>query len=324
MKSVVGSLAFAVAQAHYGSYNYKYQNTGDSTYNPWSGVDGVATNPAIPADKLTWYSPEMQYSPPRIPYAPSQSKDTQYAVCNISVPGQEVSIGITAPAATWGIQLAQSPGKAIAMKLNASDVPVATYKLTVGTYGIEVSDCSKNLPEFWPLEEMDRYGVSNKYQDPTRGKFPEVVIAASSVVDEITTNILLNLSGEDSLMGRTLILTDTTDPDTLLGCCFIGEDKPPGAPAPVDTYPYQRQGYPYNHAPQYGRYDLDHHDADDIEHDDENDFMGYGSSRMPGRSRFSMMSRMRGGPSYGGGYSGMQYSQAPTHNHMHRHYAPRY
>ena len=113
---------------------------------------------------------------------------------------------------------------------------------------------------------------------------------------------------------------------------MIGEDIPPGAPAPVDTYPYQRQGYPYNHAPQYGRYDLDHHDADDIEHDDKDDFMGYGSmSRMPGRSRFSMMSRMRGGPSYGGYSGGMptaphgasMYS-APTHNHMHRHYPRRY
>ena len=181
MKSVVGSLAFAVAQAHYGSYNYKYQNTGsDATYNPWSGVDGTSTDPAIPADKATWYGPTMQYSPPRIPYVPSQSKETQYAICKIEY-----------STVTWTIQLAQSPGKAIAMKTTTTDAPEATYKLTVGTYGVDLTDCSANLPEFWPLQELDRYGAPNQYQDPTRGRFEACTTEDESGECELSQKFLL-------------------------------------------------------------------------------------------------------------------------------------
>ena len=77
------------------------------------------------ADKSTWYSPDRQYSPPRIPYVPGTSKETQYAICKVeaAVDPADAAAGTT----TWTIQLAQSPGKAMAAKVNVDGAAEETY-----------------------------------------------------------------------------------------------------------------------------------------------------------------------------------------------------
>lgn len=65
-------------------------------------------------------------------------------------------------------------------------------------------DCSGGGIEFNPLHEADEYGNPNPYQDPTRGRFDLVKTDASGAADAMQEELLQNLSGHNSLLGRSL------------------------------------------------------------------------------------------------------------------------
>ena len=94
---------------------------------------------------------------------------------------------------------------------------------TFNTTDRSLSNRSKNPPagdEFNPLAERDRLNRLNPYQDPKRGRITEVTSTAATnpptsantgwgtVTNSIDNNVLLNLSGPDSIIGRAVIFQD--------------------------------------------------------------------------------------------------------------------
>ena len=82
-------------------------------------------------------------------------------------------------------------------------------------------DCAEGGDEFNPLHEVDSYGNANPYQDPTRGRFELVKTDEAGAADEMQESILQNLSGHNSLMGRSLTVdlrfeVTTPAPETML------------------------------------------------------------------------------------------------------------
>lgn len=154
--------------------------------------------------------------------------------------------------------------------------------------GVFNKQCNQMGKEWRPLGELDRYGRPNPFQDPQRGRIQIVTTIQQANSDavgvgkkgvtptdgsNIQHNILINLSGPTSIMGRGLKvfeqtadtdankiedkLTDgTTDFETGFepqACCVIGEDKPPTT---MSHYHYGYSGYghgSYGHGtPSYG------------------------------------------------------------------------
>lgn len=127
--------------------------------------------------------------------------------------------------------------------------------------------------EWRPLGEKDKYGRINPFQDPQRGRIKIITNIATATgttqpsTTNIQSNILINLSGPTSVMGRGIkvfLATDATTPadeidDSLAkgskvqtdtgatgyqakACCVIGEDEPPTT---SNHYHYGHGGYGY-------------------------------------------------------------------------------
>jgi hypothetical protein len=128
--------------------------------------------------------------------------------------------------------------------------------------------------EWRPLGEKDKYGRINPFQDPQRGRIQIIKTINAAVVtngvqptNNIQANILLNLSGSTSIMGRGIKVfaatdsatpTDSIDDNLATGaksqtdatstgfdaraCCVIGEDEPPTT---SNHYHYGYGGYGY-------------------------------------------------------------------------------
>jgi len=117
--------------------------------------------------------------------------------------------------------------------------------------------CDSTGDEFNPLFETDKWGNPNPYQDPSRGRldFP--------YADEEPTELMQNLSGHNSILGRSITLTDDDDEDSVVGCCVIALDMAPMAEEPEvdeqeeeeeDEHDHHHHGH-YNHfQPQYNHF----------------------------------------------------------------------
>ena len=119
--------------------------------------------------------------------------------------------------------------------------------------GSTTTACQYVGPEFNPLEETDKMGRPNPYQDKTRGRLTAYQLSTSSSGGTgngaiINKNVLVNLSGPDSIIGRSIVafvetgtapsvlndgwvestaLTGTEILAEAYGCCVIGIDSPP-------------------------------------------------------------------------------------------------
>jgi len=154
--------------------------------------------------------------------------------------------------------------------------------------------------EWRPLGEKDKYGRINPFQDPQRGRIQIITTANDAVnvangatpTDNIQANILINLSGSTSIMGRGIKVfpatdaitpTDNIDDDlakaaklqtdrTTSGyqaraCCVVGEDEPPTT---SNHYHYGYGGYGHG---GYGSYSGHGHSNQEHSHDSGH---GYG------------------------------------------------
>jgi len=106
--------------------------------------------------------------------------------------------------------------------------------------------------EFNPLKEFDRYQQPNPYQDPSRGILENVTADEEGAVSSTQQKLLQNLSGPESLIGRSIHLTSVAqmeegDP-TPNACCVIGKDKNPMGEAK------KQQAYQPAYNPGYGFY----------------------------------------------------------------------
>ena len=97
--------------------------------------------------------------------------------------------------------------------------------------------CPKVGPIFNPLAEFIWWDlVLNPFADPSRGTIQDVTIVgdekdADGNFTWTQTTFLQNLAGKDSIIGKSIkwsLVQGGPDPQ---GCCVIGEDMPPQAPA---------------------------------------------------------------------------------------------
>ena len=133
--------------------------------------------------------------------------------------------------------------------------PNTIYKFTINTYG----ECDKVGAEFNPLNEVDKYGRSNPFQDPSRGRIANKTTDVNGMIEEvIDRDILQNLAGYHSLIGRSISFfkedsededSDDDDDDDEVGCCAIVLERPPSTtPAPAAPVPHHHSShgrYPY-------------------------------------------------------------------------------
>lgn len=129
--------------------------------------------------------------------------------------------------------------------------------------------------EWRPLGEKDKYGRINPFQDPQRGRIQIITTAndannaanGATPTNNIQANILINLSGPTSIMGRGIKVFAATDAATptdniddalatgtksqtdatsagfnARACCVVGEDEPPTT---SNHYHYGYGGYGY-------------------------------------------------------------------------------
>ena len=81
-------------------------------------------------------------------------------------------------------------------------------------------ECANMGNEWRPLGEKDKYGRINPFQDPQRGRIQMVTTTTSSsdsvgpTTGNIQANILINLSGPTSIMGRGIKVFTATDTAT--------------------------------------------------------------------------------------------------------------
>ena len=93
--------------------------------------------------------------------------------------------------------------------------------------------------EFNPLTEFNKYGQSNPFQDPTRGRIDSCTFDPVAN-DPSQVSCLIGKSLEDGqdilmqntedLIGRSItvfVLDGFTGAETALGCCVIGRDETP-------------------------------------------------------------------------------------------------
>lgn len=90
--------------------------------------------------------------------------------------------------------------------------------------------CDQVGDEFNNLREINKYGP-NPYQDPTRGRiaaFDETDYPTGTDQSTPPSELLQNLEGDESIIGRSVTMT-TTDatPSDSFACCVIGIDTPP-------------------------------------------------------------------------------------------------
>jgi len=192
---------------------------------------------------------------------------------------------------------------------------------TVGTISSTYTNyaCGNMGNQFRPLKEVDKYGRVNPFQDPTRGVIPAqsagtitnaTPFAGGSITANTKTrNLLISLSGKDSIIGRGIAVWNKTPVSSTVttlrgsrpvGCCVVALDVPPT----VSVNHHHHYGYGgYGHggysSPSYG-----------------SSHGSYGSSH--GHS--SSPSYSSGHGSHGYGSSGHGYTTAAnTSNSTHKH-----
>ena len=90
--------------------------------------------------------------------------------------------------------------------------------------------CSNVGEEYNPLREYNRYGETNPYQDLSRGRLNNVKSDRNTgAINDMQRNFLQNLSGIESITGRSLSVYKVTSHGKLVlqNCCVIARDASP-------------------------------------------------------------------------------------------------
>lgn len=220
--------------SHTHGYGYYHPNT---SYDPW------ATTTTTTSTTTGWYSPYQQYSPPKIAYKPGPMKLPEYAICELSNGTQ-----------TATVQIAQYPHRAASAKVTLAGFTASRkIDLTINQYGdiytTTTNTCDNTGTEYRPLQEKDKYNQNNPYQDPARGRLPYRTLTTSAtgaLAATTTNNLLLNLTGDDSIIGRSILFyemdaTGKTRDAVPKGCCVIAIDVNPN-PLPTNYPAYNMYG----------------------------------------------------------------------------------
>ena len=224
---------------HGGHYPHAHQTS--SSYDPWTGATSSTTS-----DKAKWFSPYQQYSSPKIKYTGGTSKETEFAQCYATSVATALTTITTdySPKYQFLFQFAQAPGKTTTMKWFADIIGVTTksYQVALTEYGRVLNkptdttianvfsnagvsgnaECANMGNEWRPLGEKDKYGRINPFQDPQRGRIQIVKTQDSGAnstgptTGNIQANILINLSGPTSIMGRGIKVFEATETATPL------------------------------------------------------------------------------------------------------------
>ena len=236
MKIFAAALAAASAAAadynlghHQSHSHYPYYH--NDNFNPWAN-----SNVANPTSG--WYSPYQQYSTPKVAYHTGPLQTTEYAQCNTEF---------------IKLQFAQAPGHPMTVKYKAIAglTPSVTYNYQVHVH-TNYDDCNDLGGEFWPLKETSKFG-KNPYQDPKRGKIPSVKAnSTGNLVAKTETNVLLNLSGDNSIIGRSVAIIEDGVTDFIIDCCTIGYDKNPYGTTFYPSYSHTKHGYGHGYGLSYG------------------------------------------------------------------------
>ena len=203
-------------------------------YNPWENPESAPVEQDA-VDKTGWYSPSMQYSPPKIAFKPTASFPV-FGICQIE--GSTILNG--------NFQFAQLPDKATLYQANfESSTQGQEFQIQIKTVGKigsgEGMSClSENTGlEFNPLEEIDIYGIRNPYQDPSRGRIDNLKAPeAATTISVEPTFVLQNMLGKDGILGRAITVQDIVT-QTNIACCVIAIDDTPTKFKPEPTYPSQ-------------------------------------------------------------------------------------
>uniref|UniRef100_A0A7S3MR79 Superoxide dismutase copper/zinc binding domain-containing protein n=2 Tax=Choreotrichia TaxID=141411 RepID=A0A7S3MR79_9SPIT len=141
---------------------------------------------------------------------------------------------------TGSLQFAQRGGKATMVRINldgTDNTKDRGFAFKVQEFGLlrgENGDCVDLGDEFNPLLEKDKMNRFNPFQDPTRGRIGDITTDGDGKVSTLVQkNVLVNLSGPDSIIGRSVgIYNSGYDSDnvtlkdkTAADCCVIGYDK---------------------------------------------------------------------------------------------------
>ena len=115
---------------------------------------------------------------------------------------------------------------------DAGVVAARTFSFRINENGVigNGQTCDQVGDEFNPLTEVNKYGQVNPYQDPARGRIADITTDANGDYAEADTDydsLMQNLSGKDSIIGRSITLTNE---DTGASqCCVIARDVIPEA-----------------------------------------------------------------------------------------------
>ena len=115
---------------------------------------------------------------------------------------------------------------------DAGVVAARTFSMRINENGVigDGQTCDQVGDEFNPLSEVNKYGQVNPYQDPTRGRFADITTDTTgnyAEADSDYDHLLQNLSGKDSLIGRSITLTNEATGASQ--CCVIARDVIPEA-----------------------------------------------------------------------------------------------
>ena len=132
------------------------------------------------------------------------------------------------------------------------------YKVFAHKFGVLGENCEYIGPDYNPLFEVDSWGRPNPYQDPSRGRFPDITSDDTGAVDnELVSDIMQNLAGPTSLIGRSLVISIEGE-DKPRACCTVGRAPNPNAapkPKPQPAYnPYYGHYYGGYRPQQYNGY----------------------------------------------------------------------
>ena len=91
------------------------------------------------------------------------------------------------------------------------------YQSTNTSVNTAANACYNMGNQFRPLKEVDKYGRANPFQDPSRGVIPLISATTGSTgfeplisANTKSRNLLINLSGKDSIIGRGIQVFNAT------------------------------------------------------------------------------------------------------------------
>jgi hypothetical protein len=91
---------------------------------------------------------------------------------------------------------------------------VKNIAVTTGSKNNVYNACNNMGNQFRPLKEVDKYGRANPFQDPARGVIPKIsagtVALPAITANTKSRNLLINLSGKDSIIGRGISVFNAT------------------------------------------------------------------------------------------------------------------